>query len=62
MRNRILHLIIMALTIVTSARAQDVQAIAERLDLQRYEFPQEKIHVMTDRGAYLSGDTIRLSR
>lgn len=60
MRNRILHLIIMALTIVTSARAQDVQAIAERLDLQRYEFPQEKIHVMTDRGAYLSGDTIRL--
>lgn len=60
MRNKIFYLIIMALAMVASARAQDVQAIAERLDLQRYEFPQEKIHVMTDRGAYLSGDTIRL--
>ena len=51
---------IMALIIVVGARAQDAQAIAERLDLQRYEFPQEKIHVMTDRGSYMSGDTIRL--
>ena len=50
----------MALVIVVGARAQDVQAIAERLDLQRYEFPQEKIHVMTDRGSYMIGDTIRL--
>ena len=50
----------MALFIAVGARAQDVQAIAERLDLQRYEFPQEKIHVMTDRGSYMSGDTIRL--
>lgn len=53
-------MIIMLMAIVASVRAQDIQAIAERLDLQRYEFPQEKIHVMTDRGAYLSGDTIRL--
>ena len=51
---------IMALAIVSSVRAQDVQAIAERLDHQRYVFPQEKIHVMTDRGAYLAGDTLRL--
>lgn len=51
---------IMVMIIVVGARAQDVQAIAERLDLQRYEFPQEKIHVMTDRGSYMSGDTIRL--
>ena len=51
---------IMVLAIVAGARAQDVQSIAERLDLQRYEFPQEKIHVMTDRGSYMSGDTIRL--
>ena len=34
--------------------------IAERLDLQRYEFPQEKVHVFTDRGTYLVGDTIWL--
>ena len=60
MKIRILHLIIMAMAIVVNARAQNVQAIAERLDLQRYEFPQEKIHVMTDRGAYLAGDTLRL--
>ena len=60
MKHKILHLIIMAMAIVVNARAQDVQAIAERLDLQRYEFPQEKIHVMTDRGAYLAGDTLRL--
>ena len=51
---------LMALSLVLCASAQDVQAIAERLDLQRYEFPQEKIHVMTDRGAYLAGDTLWL--
>lgn len=51
---------IMVLTAVMSLPAQDVQAIAERLEFQRYEFPQEKIHVMTDRGAYLAGDTLRL--
>ena len=59
MKKRIELLIIMALAILTSIRAQDVQAIAERLDHQRYVFPQEKIHVMTDRGAYLAGDTLR---
>ena len=40
--------------------AQDTDALSERIDLQRYEFPQEKIHVMTDRGNYLAGDTIWL--
>lgn len=50
----------MALAIVVNARAQDVRVIADRLDLQRYNFPQEKIHVMTDRGAYLAGDTLWL--
>lgn len=60
MKNRIFQLMIMVMIIVVGAQAQDVQAIAERLDLQRYEFPQEKIHVMTDRGSYMGGDTIRL--
>lgn len=60
MVKRILILMIMALAIVSSLLAQDAQAIAERLDLQRYKFPQEKIHVMTDRGAYLAGDTLWL--
>lgn len=55
-------LAILSALFLTSAvmTAQDVEAIAERLDLQRYEFPQEKIHVMTDRGTYLAGDTVRL--
>ena len=43
-----------------SLAAQDTEALAERIDLQRYQFPQEKIHVMTDRGSYLAGDTIWL--
>ncbi|MBR6283086.1 MAG: hypothetical protein IKR25_02170 [Muribaculaceae bacterium] len=42
------------------AQAHDAQAVAERLDLQRYNFPQEKMHVLTDRSRYLAGDTIWL--
>ena len=60
MRKTVLSAIVMLLAFATGLQAQDIQAIAERLDYQRYEFPQEKIHVMTDRGAYMSGDTIRL--
>ena len=60
MVKRVLILTIIALAIVSSLQAQDVQAITERLDLQRYVFPQEKIHVMTDRGVYLAGDTLWL--
>ncbi len=43
-----------------SVAAQDTNALRERIDLQRYQFPQEKIYVMTDRGSYLAGDTIWL--
>lgn len=60
MEKRVLIFLIMALAFISRLPAQDVQAIAERLDLQRYVFPQEKIHVMTDRGAYLAGDTLWL--
>ncbi len=60
MEKRILIFLIMVLAIASSLTAQDVQAIAERLDLQRYVYPQEKIHVMTDRGVYLAGDTLWL--
>ena len=48
------------LVTVMSLAAQDNEALAKRIDLQRYQFPQEKIHVMTDRGSYLAGDTIWL--
>ena len=53
---------LLAILLLTAAPllAQDTEALSERIDLQRYEFPQEKIHVMTDRGSYLAGDTIWL--
>ena len=59
MRNLFIALTFMFIA-VTSLPAQDIEAIASRIDLQRNEFPQEKIHVMTDRGNYLAGDTIWL--
>lgn len=59
MRNLFIALTFMFIA-VTSLPAQDIEAVASRIDLQRNEFPQEKIHVMTDRGNYLAGDTIWL--
>lgn len=53
-------LLLLCLWVCAMVHAIDVGRIAQLLDLQRYEFPQEKIHVMTDRGRYLAGDTIRL--
>ena len=35
-------------------------SIAARLRLQQYYFPQEKIHVTTDKARYMSGDTVWL--
>ena len=35
-------------------------SIASRLALQQYLYPQEKIHVTTDKNAYMTGDTIWL--
>ena len=52
--------LVFILTAATSLLAQDIDAIAARIDLQRQEFPQEKIHLMTDRSDYLAGDTIWL--
>lgn len=41
------------------AKASDYDSIfAQRLAIQRYVCPQEKIHVTTDKSAYLTGDTI----
>lgn len=45
---------------VSVCSAQGTQAIANLLARQCYEFPQEKVHVMTDRGGYLAGDTVWL--
>ena len=59
MRNIIISLVFI-LTAATSLLAQDIEAISDRIDLQRQEYPQEKIHVMTDHSDYLAGDTIWL--
>ncbi len=59
-----IRILFCALVVILSAVcplwAQDIQSITGRIDEQRYEYPQEKIHVMTDRGCYLAGDTIWL--
>ncbi len=57
---RIIISLVLILTAAASLLAQDIDAISARIDLQRTEFPQEKIHVMTDQGNYLVGDTIWL--
>ncbi|MBQ0114407.1 MAG: hypothetical protein KBT10_00820, partial [Bacteroidales bacterium] len=43
-----------------AASGQLMDTIAARLDYQRMAFPQEKVHVTTDRSQYLTGDTIWL--
>ena len=43
-----------------SVSAQLADSIVARMALQRYTFPQEKIHVMTDKPRYMAGDTIWL--
>lgn len=52
--------ILLLLTSCLSAMADDFGVISERLALQRYNFPQEKLHITTDKSRYLAGDTIWL--
>lgn len=40
------------------AQEESIDSLAERLKLQRSLFPQEKLHIMTDRELYRPGDTI----
>lgn len=59
MRRLLVLLSVLAVAIV-AVLGQTVETVADRIDRQRFEFPQEKIHVMTDRGSYMAGDTIWL--
>ena len=54
----LISVLLLVLSTAIGLRGQNVQAIADRIDRQRFDYPQEKIHVMTDRGRYLAGDTI----
>ncbi len=58
--SRLSIILFICLFCATFMSAQNYEALAERIEQQRYDFPQEKIHVMTDRGSYLAGDTIWL--
>ncbi len=55
-------LIYLLLTIFcfTLCHAQDFSQLKQNLDWQVYNYPQEKIHVMTDKPYYITGDTIWL--
>ena len=56
---RLLSLITIILCFV-SGHAQDFAQYKQNLDWQVYNYPQEKIHVMTDKPYYITGDTIWL--
>ena len=40
--------------------SQDFATMKQNLGLQVYNYPQEKIHVMTDKPYYMTGDTVWL--
>ncbi|MBR5639799.1 MAG: hypothetical protein IKW83_08560 [Muribaculaceae bacterium] len=46
--------------LISSAYDQDFEQYKQNLDWQVYNYPQEKIHVMTDKPYYITGDTIWL--
>ncbi|MBO4721843.1 MAG: hypothetical protein J5629_02805 [Muribaculaceae bacterium] len=50
----------LALLCLVCCQAQDFAQYKQNLDWQVYNYPQEKIHVMTDKPYYITGDTIWL--
>ena len=56
----VLALLLVAWAGVARATSVSPDSIAARLKMQQYYFPQEKIHVTTDKARYMSGDTVWL--
>ena len=54
----ILTLLSLLLSLLAMAQVEKIDSLAERLQLQHSLFPQEKVHIMTDRELYHPGDTI----
>ena len=56
------HIIILLFAaLALSAQGQAISdTLSARLDMQRYVYPQEKIHLTTDKSSYVSGDTLWL--
>lgn len=59
MKRYLLSLIAILLTSLCG-HAQDFAQYKQNLDWQVYNYPQEKIHVMTDKPYYITGDTVWL--
>lgn len=55
-----LSALILSILFFVSGFSQDFDAMKQNLDWQVYNYPQEKIHVMTDKPCYITGDTIWL--
>ena len=54
----LLPLLLLLLSLPAMAQLEKNDSLAERLLLQRSLFPQEKVHIMTDRELYHPGDTV----
>ena len=52
--------LLLTLLYVVCIKAQDFAQLKQNLDWQGYNYPQEKIHVMTDKPYYITGDTVWL--
>jgi hypothetical protein len=59
MKKKLLSLFALLLSLL-SAQSQDLAQLKQNLDWQVYNYPQEKIHVMTDKPYYITGDTVWL--
>ncbi len=54
-----IFIVIFLFSISVDGKMLTADSIAERIMYQVWSFPQEKLHVVTDREAYVAGDTIR---
>ena len=52
--------LIFAIMCAVNGYSQDFSFMKQNLDWQVYNYPQEKIHVMTDKPYYITGDTVWL--
>ncbi|MDE7397606.1 MAG: hypothetical protein K2M98_07765, partial [Muribaculum sp.] len=60
MRRLIITIAIAIAMVMPSMAVVNADSAAYRMELQRYLYPQEKIHVTTDQGRYVAGDTVWL--
>lgn len=52
-------LLFVSVVVAAAGFALEPDSLAGRIDFQQWVYPQEKVHVMTDRASYVGGDTVR---